>query len=36
VDRKAVESFLKKHDSNLPSLVRREVLRKLTTGKKYG
>ena len=34
IDRKAVSSFLKKHDSKLPALVKREVNRKLTTGKK--
>ncbi len=33
-DRKAVEAFLKRHE--LPALVRREVLRKLKTGRKYG
>jgi 3-methyladenine DNA glycosylase AlkD len=36
VDRRAVESFLKTHAAELPSLVKREVARKLTTGKKYG
>jgi len=35
VDRKAVANFLKKHP-DLPSLVKREVHRKLTTGRKYG
>jgi 3-methyladenine DNA glycosylase AlkD len=33
-DRKAVETFLKRHE--LPALVKREVLRKLKTGRKYG
>src|SRR5690606_38833789 len=33
-DRKAVEAFLKRHE--LPALVRREVLRKLKTGRKNG
>jgi 3-methyladenine DNA glycosylase AlkD len=33
-DRKAVEAFLKRHE--LPALVKREVLRKLKTGRKYG
>jgi hypothetical protein len=32
--RKAVETFLKRHE--LPALVKREVLRKLKTGRKYG
>ncbi|MBK8208096.1 MAG: DNA alkylation repair protein [Planctomycetes bacterium] len=36
VDGKAVESFLRAHDAALPSLVKREVLRKLKTGRKYG
>jgi 3-methyladenine DNA glycosylase AlkD len=36
VDRRAFETFLKKHGDALPSLVRREVQRKLTSGKKYG
>ncbi|MCA8913849.1 MAG: DNA alkylation repair protein [Planctomycetes bacterium] len=35
-DAKAVRAFLKKHDAELPALVKREVLRKLTTGKKNG
>lgn len=35
-DPKAVREFLKKHDSKLPALVKREVTRKLTTGKKNG
>ena len=33
-DAKAVRAFLKKHDAELPALVKREVNRKLTTGKK--
>lgn len=36
VDANAVRAFLARHDSRLPSLVRREVTRKLTTGRKYG
>ncbi|MCC7510395.1 MAG: DNA alkylation repair protein [Planctomycetes bacterium] len=36
VDRKAVESFLRTHDAALPALVKREVQRKLKTGRKYG
>jgi 3-methyladenine DNA glycosylase AlkD len=33
-DPKAVRAFLRKHDTALPALVRREVVRKLTTGRK--
>jgi 3-methyladenine DNA glycosylase AlkD len=36
VDRRVVEDFLKQHAAELPSLVKREVTRKLTTGRKYG
>lgn len=36
IDAKAVRGFLKSHDGALPSLVKREVMRKLVTGKKYG
>lgn len=36
VDTKAVRAFLKKHEAKLPALVKREVMRKLTTGKKNG
>lgn len=34
IDRKAVSDFLKRHEAKLPALVKREVTRKLTTGKK--
>ncbi|MCB9895112.1 MAG: DNA alkylation repair protein [Planctomycetes bacterium] len=34
VDPKPVRAFLKQHDAKLPALVKREVNRKLTTGKK--
>jgi 3-methyladenine DNA glycosylase AlkD len=33
-DREAVERFLQKHEGQLPALVKREVLSKLTTGRK--
>ncbi len=33
-DRPAVERFLRKHDEQLPALVKREVRNKLTTGRK--
>jgi len=35
-DAPAVRAFLKKHDARLPALVKREVNRKLATGKKNG
>lgn len=34
IDRKAVSDFLKRHEAKLPALVKREVTRKLMTGKK--
>lgn len=34
IDRRAVSDFIKRHEAKLPALVKREVTRKLTTGKK--
>lgn len=36
VDRKPVERFMKQHDAELPALVKREVRKKLATGRKSG
>jgi len=33
-DRSAVETFLDQHDENIAALVKREVMKKLVTGKK--
>jgi 3-methyladenine DNA glycosylase AlkD len=35
-DAKAVRAFMQQHDANLPALVKREVTRKLTSGRKNG
>jgi len=36
VDAKSVEKFMKRHEGALPALVKREVRKKLTTGRKSG